>query len=66
MPEVPTRQHAAQWWREHVVGGSELHPEERLKHALSHLDYDIKPLSVRCAGKAAALRDDDRYRWYDA
>jgi hypothetical protein len=25
----------------------------------------MKPLTVRCAGKAPALRDDDRYRWYD-
>ena len=37
----------------------------RCSHAFSHFDYDLKPLIVRCAGKAAALRDDDRYRWYD-
>jgi A/G-specific adenine glycosylase len=65
LPEFSTRQHAAQWCREHLVHGSVLQPEEPLKHAFSHFDFDIKPLSVRCAGKAAALRDDDRYRWYD-
>jgi A/G-specific adenine glycosylase len=42
-----------------------LQPEEPLKHAFSHFDFVIKPLTVRCAGKAPALRDDDRYRWYD-
>ena len=44
---------------------SALQPEEPLKHAFSHFDYEIKPLTVRCAGKAPALRDDDRFRWYD-
>ncbi len=65
LPEFPTREHAAQWCREHLVGSSAVQPEEPLKHAFSHFDYDIKPLAVHCAGKAPALRDDDRYRWYD-
>jgi len=65
LPEFPTRQHAAQWCREYLAGSSALQPEEPLKHAFSHFDYDIKPLTVHCAGKAPALRDDDRYRWYD-
>jgi A/G-specific adenine glycosylase len=65
LPEFTTRQHAAQWCREHLAGSSALQPEEPLKHAFSHFDYDLKPLTVHCAGKAPALRDDDRYRWYD-
>jgi A/G-specific adenine glycosylase len=65
LPEFPTSQHAAQWCQEHLVSSSELQAEEPLKHAFSHFDYDIKPLTVRCAGKAPALRNDDRYRWYD-
>jgi adenine-specific DNA glycosylase len=36
-----------------------------LRHAFSHFDFDMKPLLVVCAGKSPALRDDDRYRWYD-
>jgi len=65
LPEFPTREHAAQWCSEHLSGSSALQPGEPLKHAFSHFDYDMKPLEVHCAGKAPALRDDDRYRWYD-
>ena len=25
----------------------------------------VKPIFVTCAGKAPALRDGERYRWYD-
>jgi len=65
LPEFPTREHAAQWCSEHLSGSSALQPGEPLKHAFSHFDYDMKPLEVHCAGKAPALRDDDRYRGYD-
>jgi len=26
----------------------------------------MRPLVVRCLGKAETLRDDDRYRWFDS
>jgi A/G-specific adenine glycosylase len=65
LPEFPTRAHAAQWSSEHLSGASGLQPDAPIRHAFSHFDYEIKPLRVACAGKAPALRDDDRYRWYD-
>ncbi|MEY2918796.1 MAG: A/G-specific adenine glycosylase [Pseudomonadota bacterium] len=65
LPEFPTREHAAQWCREHLSGASPAAAGEPLRHAFSHFDYELKPLVVQCAGKAPALRDDDRYRWYD-
>jgi len=65
LPEFPTRAHAAQWSGEHLSGASGLQPDTPIRHAFSHFDYEIKPLRVSCAGKAPALRDDDRYRWYD-
>ena len=65
LPEFPTREHAAQWCREHLSGASTARGGEPLRHAFSHFDYEIKPLVVHCAGKAPALREDDRYRWYD-
>ena len=65
LPEFPTREHAAQWCREHLSGASSAAVGESLRHAFSHFDYELKPLVVQCAGKASALRDDDRYRWYD-
>jgi A/G-specific adenine glycosylase len=65
LPEFPTRAHAAQWSSEHLSGASVLQPDTPIRHAFSHFDYEIKPLRVSCAGKAPALRDDDRYRWYD-
>jgi A/G-specific adenine glycosylase len=65
LPEFPTRAHAAQWCSEHLAGPSLLQPGEALMHAFSHFDLDMRPLEVHCAGKAPALRDDDRYRWYD-
>jgi A/G-specific adenine glycosylase len=65
LPEFPTREHASQWCREHLSGPSPAEQGESLHHAFSHFDYELKPLAVRCAGKAPSLRDDDRYRWYD-
>ena len=65
LPEFPTREHAVQWCREHLASATRLEPGTPLRHAFSHFDYDMKPLVVTCAGKAARLRDDDRYRWYD-
>ena len=65
LPEFPTREHAALWCREHLVAASAGQPGESLRHAFSHFDYELRPLVVHCAGKAPALRDDDRYRWYD-
>jgi A/G-specific adenine glycosylase len=65
LPEFPTLEHAAQWCREHLTGSSALQPAEPLKHAFSHFDYAMHPLTVRCSGRAAALRDADRYLWYD-
>lgn len=65
LPEFPTSEHAAQWCREHLAAATRPEPTAPLRHAFSHFDYDMKPLLVNCAGKAARLRDDDRYRWYD-
>ncbi len=65
LPEFPTRSHAQQWCREHLSGASAPRPLEPLRHAFSHFDYEMRPLAVRCLGKAESLRDDDRYRWYD-
>jgi A/G-specific adenine glycosylase len=65
LPEFPTHAHAVQWSGEHLSGAANLQPDTPIRHAFSHFDYEIKPLRVSCAGKALALRDDDRYRWYD-
>jgi A/G-specific adenine glycosylase len=65
LPEFPTREHAVQWCSEHLAGASATQAGEPLRHAFSHFDYELKPLLVRCAGKAPSLRDDDRFRWYD-
>jgi A/G-specific adenine glycosylase len=65
LPEFPTREHAAQWCSEHLSGAAPPKPATALRHAFSHFDFDMKPLLVVCAGKSPALRDDDRYRWYD-
>ena len=65
LPEFPTRAHARQWCDERLVGAGKMKPGETLSHAFSHFDFDLRPLTVRCRGKAPALRDDDRYRWYD-
>jgi A/G-specific adenine glycosylase len=65
LPECPTRAHAEQWCREHLSGAQRPRAGEPLKHAFSHFDYDMRPLFVRCLGKAEALRDEERYRWYD-
>jgi A/G-specific adenine glycosylase len=65
LPEFPTRAHAVQWSGEHLSGAGNLQSDTPIRHAFSHFDYEIKPLRVSCAGKALALRDDDRYRWYD-
>jgi adenine-specific DNA glycosylase len=54
-----------QWCSEHLAAASHAHAGDVLRHAFSHFDYAMKPLFVTCAGKAPALRDDDRYRWYD-
>ena len=67
LPEFPTRAHAEQWCREHLSGaGAAAARRSRCAHAFSHFDYDLRPLVVRCLGKSESLRDDDRYRWYDA
>ena len=65
LPEFPTRSHAEQWCREHLSGSSAPRRGESIWHAFSHFDYEMRPLVVRCLGKATGLRDDDRYRWYD-
>jgi A/G-specific adenine glycosylase len=65
LPEFPTRSHAQQWCREHLSGASALRSGESLRHAFSHFDFEMHPLLVHCLGKAADLRDDERYRWYD-
>jgi A/G-specific adenine glycosylase len=65
LPEFPTYSHAAQWCREHLSGAARLENGEPLRHAFSHFDFEMRPLVVHCLGKAAGLRDDDRYRWYD-
>jgi A/G-specific adenine glycosylase len=65
VPEFPTRAHAVQWCNEHLAAASAARAGDELRHAFSHFDYAMKPLFVTCAGKAAALRDDERYRWYD-
>jgi len=65
LPEFPTREHAEQWCREHLSRASVGSSLEPIRHAFSHFDYELRPLLVQCAGKAGALREDDRYRWYD-
>jgi len=65
LPEFPTRAHATQWCREHLSGASPAELVDPVRHAFSHFDYEMRPLRVRCIGKSAELRDDDRYRWYD-
>lgn len=66
LPEFPTRAHADQWCREHLSGAGEPRLAAPLRHAFSHFDYHLRPLVVHCLGKSESLRDDDRYRWYDA
>jgi A/G-specific adenine glycosylase len=65
VPEFPTRAHALLWCSEHLSAASTAQAGEPLRHAFSHFDYEMKPLYVTCAGRAAALRDEERYRWYD-
>jgi A/G-specific adenine glycosylase len=65
LPEFPTRAHALLWCDEHLSSPSNARAGEPLRHAFSHFDYELQPLVITCAGKAARLRDDDRYRWYD-
>jgi A/G-specific adenine glycosylase len=66
LPEFPTRAHAEQWCREHLSGAGTPRVGDTVKHAFSHFDYQMRPLVVHCLGKAMSLRDDDRFRWYDA
>jgi A/G-specific adenine glycosylase len=66
LPECPTRAHAEQWCREHLSGAGTPRLAATVKHAFSHFDYQMQPLVVHCLGKAESLRDDDRFRWYDA
>jgi len=66
LPECPTRAHAEQWCREHLSGAGTPRVGATVKHAFSHFDYQMRPLVVHCLGKAESLRDDDRFRWYDA
>jgi A/G-specific adenine glycosylase len=65
LPEFPTHAHAEQWCREQLAGASSASRADVLEHAFSHFDYCMRPLVVRCRGKAESLRDDGRYRWYD-
>ena len=65
LPEFPTRAHADQWCRENLSAGATAAPVEVIRHAFSHFDYEMRPLLVRCMGRSTALRDVDRYRWYD-
>jgi A/G-specific adenine glycosylase len=66
LPEFPTRAHALQWCSEHLSGAGRPSPAEPVRHAFSHFEFEMRPLVVHCLGKAEMLRDDDRYRWYDA
>jgi len=66
LPEFPTRAHAEQWCREHLSGAGTPRQRVPLKHVFSHFDYHMRPLVVRCLGKAESLRDEERFRWYDA
>jgi len=66
LPEFPTRAHAEQWCREHLSGPASPQRVPPLRHAFSHFDYEMRPLLVPCLGKAETLREDDRYKWYDA
>jgi A/G-specific adenine glycosylase len=65
LPEFPTQAHAALWCTEHLAAPAAAQRGDPLRHAFSHFDLELKPLLVRCSGKAAGLREDDRYRWYD-
>lgn len=65
LPEFPTRAHADQWCREMLSAGATAARGEVIRHAFSHFDYEMRPLLVRCMGRSSALRDLDRYRWYD-
>jgi A/G-specific adenine glycosylase len=65
VPEFPTRAHAEQWCRGHLAGAGTPRRDPPLRHAFSHFDFEMRPLVVRCIGKAHELRDDDRFRWYD-
>jgi A/G-specific adenine glycosylase len=65
LPECPTHAHAAQWCREHLSGAGTPLESATVKHAFSHFDFHMRPLVVHCLGKAEALRDDDRFLWYD-
>jgi A/G-specific adenine glycosylase len=65
LPEFPTRAHAEQWCGEHLSGSEPPRRGEPLRHAFSHFDYEMRPLLVSCKGMSPALRDDDRYLWYD-
>jgi A/G-specific adenine glycosylase len=66
VPEFPTRTHAEQWCRERLAASGAPTHLPSLRHAFSHFDIEMRPLLVHCLGKAETLRDDDRYRWYDA
>jgi A/G-specific adenine glycosylase len=66
LPEFPTRAHALQWCGEQLSGATAPRPAAPLRHAFSHFEYEMRPLVVHCLGRAEILRDDDRYRWYDA
>jgi A/G-specific adenine glycosylase len=65
LPEFPTRAHALQFCKEHLVGAAAPHAGRSLRHAFSHFDFEMRPLVVHCLGKAESLRDDDRFLWYD-
>lgn len=64
-PEFPTRAHAMQWCSENLASPSGARAADPLHHAFSHFDYAMNPILVSCLGRAPALRDDDRYCWYD-
>ena len=66
LPEFPTRAHALQWCGEHLSGAGRPRPADPVRHAFSHFEYEMRPLVVHCLGRAEMLRDDARYRWYDA
>ena len=65
LPEFPTRAHALQWSQERLDGARGALPAEPLRHAFSHFELAIHPLTIHCTGAGAGLRDDDRYLWYD-
>jgi A/G-specific adenine glycosylase len=65
LPEFPTRAHAIQWSRERLLDPAPAETGPALRHTFSHFELTMHTLVVRCTGLPTAVRDDDRYVWYD-